>query len=382
MMTRLAVAALAWALLPVTAPAQESKPSKVQVYVGTYTGPKSEGIYRFELDLATGAATAPVLAGKVTNPSFLAIHPNGKFLYSVGEIGEFGGKKTGAVSALAIGPDGNLTPLNQQSSEGTGPCHITVDKAGKNVLVANYGGGSVACLPIKSDGSLAAASSAIQHQGSSVDKGRQSAPHAHSINLDPANRFAFAADLGLDKILIYKFDAEKGILAPNTPDAGLVAPGSGPRHFAFHPSGKFAYVINEMAMTVTAFSYDADKGALSEIQTVSTIPGEKQKGFSTAEIVCSPDGKFVYGSNRGHDSIAIFAVDPATGKLTPQGHEPTQGKTPRNFAIDPTGAFLLAENQGSGTIVIFRRDAGSGKLTATGTVVQVASPVCVRFLAK
>ncbi len=369
------------ALLSLLAPsAGVPQAGKIAVYVGTYTGAKSEGIYRFELDLSTGAASAPTVAAKVTNPSFLAIHPGGKHLYSVGEIGDFGGKKTGAVNSFAIEPDGSLKLLNQQSSEGSGPCHLVVDQAGKNVLVANYGGGSIACLPIKQDGSLDKASSAIQHKGSSVDKGRQSAPHAHSINLDAANRFAFAADLGLDKVLIYRFDPAKGLLTPNDPPAGVVAPGSGPRHFAFHPSGRFAYVINEMAMTVTAFSYDAEKGALAEIQTITTLPVQKQRGHSTAEIVCSPDGKFVYGSNRGHDTIAIFAVDGATGKLTAAGHEPTQGKTPRNFAIDPTGAFLLAENQGSGTIVIFKRDAATGKLTATGNVVQVGSPVCVRFL--
>ncbi|KAF0245716.1 MAG: 3-carboxymuconate [Planctomycetota bacterium] len=381
-MLKMRLACVSIAALAALAPARAEEPvhaGKVAVYVGTFTGPGSEGIYRFELDLSTGAASAPVVAAKVTNPSFLAIHPNGKFLYSVGEIGGKG-KKSGAVTAFAIGAEGNLTQLNEQSSEGAGPCHLVVDKAGKNVLVANYGGGSIACLPIQPDGSLAPASSAIKHAGSSVDTGRQSAPHAHSINLDAGNRFAFAADLGLDKVLIYKFDAAKGLLTPNDPPAGVVAPGSGPRHFAFHPSGKFAYVINEMAMTITAFAYDAAKGSLAEIHSITTLPVEKERGHSTAEIVCSPDGKFVYGSNRGHDTIAIFAADAATGKLTAVGHEPTQGKTPRNFAIDPNGALLLAANQGSGTILIFKRDAATGKLTATGNVVQVGSPVCVRFL--
>jgi 6-phosphogluconolactonase len=380
-MKTLRLAVLSIAALALVGPARaevRAQGGKVAVYVGTYTGPKSEGIYRFELDLATGAASAPTVAAKVTNPSFLAIHPSGKLLYSVGEIGDFGGKKTGAVTAFSIGADGNLTQLNQQSSEGSGPCHLVVDKAGKNVLVANYGGGSVACLPIKQDGSLDKASSAIQHKAP-ADGGPKPA-RAHSINLDADNRFAFAADAGLDKVFIYKFDAAKGLLSPNDPPAGLVAPQAAPRHFAFHPGGKHAYVINESAMSVTAFAYDAEKGSLTEIQTISTLPGPKEKGHSTAEIVCSPDGKFVYGSNRGHDTIAIFAVDAASGKLTAVGHEPTQGKTPRNFAIDPSGAFLLAENQGSGTIVIFKRDAATGKLTATGNVVQVGSPVCVRFL--
>ncbi|NUN49894.1 MAG: lactonase family protein [Candidatus Brocadiae bacterium] len=380
----MSMARLALLLLAVLAvPACGEKPTPgntIAVYVGTSPGSGSVGIYRFDLDRTTGAVSSPELAARATNPSFLAIHPGGRFLYAVAETGESGGKKTGAVVAFAIGEEGNLTEINRQSSEGAGPCHLVVDKAGKNVLVANYGGGSVACLPIQPDGSLSPASSTRQHTGSSVDPKRQRAPHAHSINLDAADRFAFAADLGIDRILIYRFDADKGLLTPNDPPAGVVAPGSGPRHFTFHPTGAFAYVVNELALTVTAFAYDAEKGALTEVQTITTLPVEKQAGFSTAEIVCSQDGKFVYASNRGHDTIAIFSVDGATGRLAPVGHESTQGKTPRNFAIDPSGTFLLAENQGSGTIVVFRRDAGTGRLTATGHVAKVGSPVCVRFL--
>ena len=357
--------------------------TKFRVYVGTYTNGDSQGIYQFDLDVTTGKATDPTLAAEAKNPSFVAIHPSGKYLYSVSEVADFDGKKTGGVSAYAIAADsGALTLLNSTASGGRGPCHLVTDQAGKNVLVANYGEGSIACIPIKEDGSLEAASSVIQHEGSSVNKQRQAGPHAHSINLDAENGFAFAADLGLDKVLVYGFDGAKGTLdAAGAPDAD-VPPGSGPRHFAFHPSGKYAYVINEMLCTVTGFSYDADAGKLTSMQTISTLPGdgEVEKGFSTAEIVAHPSGKFLYGSNRGHDSIAIYTIDENSGKLTHVGNESTQGKTPRNFALDPTGAYLLAENQGSGTIVLFGIDQDTGKLTATGQVLNVANPVCIRMI--
>ncbi len=355
-------------------------PTKLRVYLGTYTGKESKGIYVSELDLKTGTLTEPQLAAQTTNPSFLAIHPTKKYLYAVGEISEFEGKKTGAVSAFAIDPKtGLLTPLNKQSSMGTGPCHLVVDATGSAVLLANYGGGSVASLPIQNDGSLSPAASAIQHAGSSVNQGRQQAPHAHSINLDAANRFAFCADLGLDQILIYKFDAKTATLSPNDPPYGVVKPGSGPRHFAFHPGGKFAYVCNEMTSGITAFTYDAQRGALEEIQTLSTLP-EPVKGNSTAECQVHPSGKFAYVSNRGHDSIAIFTIDQATGKLTAAGHTKTGGKTPRNFGIDPTGQFLLAANQGTNDVFVFRIDQTTGALTPTGQSIKVGSPVCVKFV--
>jgi 6-phosphogluconolactonase len=321
------------------------------------------------------------IAAEVKNPSFLAIHPNGKFVYSVNEVSDLNGQPTGAVSAFAVDPQGGkLKLLNQQSSQGAGPCHLVVDSAGKNVLVANYGSGSCAALPLREDGRLGEAASAIQHQGKSVNPARQEGPHAHSINLDAANRFAFVADLGLDKVLIYRFDRASGKLAANDPPSVSVAPGAGPRHFAFHPSGKFAYVINEIANTVTAFSYDAGRGSLKELQTIGTLPDDFKETSHTAEIVVHPSGKFVYGSNRGHDSLAIFTVDEATGKLTAAGHQATEGKTPRNFAIEPRGAWLLAENQGSGTIVVFAIDSSSGALRPTGHKLEVPSPVCVRMV--
>jgi 6-phosphogluconolactonase len=247
------------------------------------------------------------------------------------------------------------------------------------VLVANYGGGSVASLPIAADGRVGRAVSTIQHAGSSVNKQRQEGPHAHSINLDAANRFAFAADLGLDQVLVYKFDTATGKLAGNNPAAANVTPGAGPRHFAFHPGGKFAYVINEIANTVTAFGYDASRGVLTPVQEISTLPKDFQGTSYTAEVVVHPTGKFVYGSNRGHDSIAIFSVDPQSGKLTAAGHQPTEGKTPRNFAIDPTGTWLFAENQDSGTIAVFRIDPQTGGLKPTGQKLSVPTPVCVRM---
>ena len=358
-----------------------AEPGKVRVYFGTYTTETTKGIYFSSLDPATGKLSPAELAAEVKNPSFLAIHPTRKFLYAVSEISDFDGKPVGGVSAFSIDPaTGRLTLLNQQSSAGAGPCHLVVDAAGKNVLVANYGGGSVCVLPIGAEGRLAPASSSIQHKGSSVDKQRQEGPHAHSINLDPANKFAFAADLGLDKVLIYRFDGAKGTLTANDPPAGVVAPGSGPRHFAFHPSGKYAFVNNEMTSSVTSFAYDPVRGSLTEIQTLSTLP-EPTPGNSTAETVVHPSGKFVYVSNRGHDSLAMFQCDVATGKLTAIGHQSTGGKTPRNFNIDPSGQFVLAANQDTNNVVVLKIDQTSGKLTPTGNSIEVGRPVCVKFVA-
>ncbi len=354
------------------------KSGKVRLYIGTYTRSGSQGIYLAELDLATGKLRSAEVAGKVANPSFLAIHPSRPWLYAVGEMGDFDGKKTGAVSAFSMDPaSGKLTLLNQQSSQGPGPCHLAVDRSGRNVLVANYGGGSIASLPIRSDGRLAEASCAIQHQGSSVNPRRQQGPHAHCINLDPAGRRAMVADLGLDKVMIYRFDAAGGKLIPNDPPWTKLAPGAGPRHFAFHPSARYGYVINEIDSTVTALQYNAQRGTLRPLQTVSTLPEGFDGQSSTAEIEVHPSGRFLYGSNRGHDSIACFAIDAATGKLTAIGHQSTQGKTPRNFAVDPTGDYLLAANQGSGNIVVFRIDAKTGVLRATGHSITVPMPVCI-----
>jgi 6-phosphogluconolactonase len=363
-------------------PAKPPQAGKLWVFVGTYGSGPGKGIHRVELDLPSGKLSAPVLAGEAVNPSFLAIRPDHKFLYAVSEIGKFEGTKSGAISAFAINPrTGKLTLLNQQSSHGDGPCYVTVDRAGKHVLAANYGGGSACVLPIQADGSLGKASATLQHRGFSLNKERQEAAHAHSINLDPANRFAFVADLGLDKIMIYGYDAAMGALTRHEPAAANLPPGSGPRHFAFHPDGRHAYVINELALTVTAFDYDAKRGTLTPVQTISTLPqGASRAGASTAEVVVHPSGKFLYGSNRGHDSIAIFTIDPTTGKLTAAGHQSQGIKTPRNFAIDPTGTYLLAANQGGNTIIVFRIDQATGALTPNDSVARVPSPVCLRFM--
>jgi 6-phosphogluconolactonase len=353
------------------------------VYFGTYTGEKSKGIYTSRLDLATGALSAPELAAETPSPSYLAVHPSQRFLYAANEVAKFEGQDSGSVTAFAVDrATGKLTQLNQQASKGGGPAHVIVDHAGRNVLVANYGGGSVAALAIGTDGLLKPASSFVQHTGSSVDPKRQAGPHAHSVNLDSADRFAYVADLGLDKVLIYRFDAKQGTLTPADPPFAAVRPGAGPRHFAFHPKARFAYVINEMNLTVTAFAADAERGALKELQTVSTLPaGEQaQPGFSTADVQVHPSGRFLYGSNRGHNTIVVFAIDEKTGQLTHVQHEATQGSTPRAFGIDPSGRYLLAANQRSDSVVVFRIDSKSGRLTPAGHSVQVGSPVCVKFV--
>ena len=269
---------------------------------------------------------------------------------------------------------------NQASTVGDGPCHLVVDAAGDHVLVANYGGGSVAVLPIARDGKLSPACEFVQHKGKVFDPRRQGSPHAHSINLDKANQFAVVADLGLDRVFVYKFDAGKGTLTPNDPPSTKLKDRSGPRHFAFHPDGKHAYVINEIDCTVTAFDYDADHGTLTPIQSIPTMPVAVARGHSTAEVVVHPSGKFLYGSNRGHDSLAVYSIEPGTGRLKLVEYEPTRGKTPRNFAIDPTGSFLLAENMGSNTIVVFKIDPDTGALEPTGQTVHVPAACCVKFV--
>lgn len=353
---------------------------EVWMYVGTYTRGESKGIYLSRLNLKTGEATKPEVVAETSNPSFLAFHPEKKYLYAANEIGRFEGKPTGTVSAFAIDPEsGQLDFLNQQISHGGAPCHLMVDETGSQVLVANYTGGNVACLPIQSSGKLKGASSVIQHEGSSVNPRRQKEPHAHSINLSPNNKFAYAADLGIDKVLIYRFDPQAGTLTPNEPAFAEVKPGGGPRHFDFHPSGKFAYVINELLSTVTAFEADKNSGALKAIQTISTLPEGYEGGNSTAEVQVDPSGKFLYGSNRGHNSIAMFAIDQETGKLTALGHQSTGGEIPRNFGIDPSGKVLVAANQKSNDLFVFRISS-DGTLQRIGEKISVPSPVCVKMM--
>lgn len=354
------------------------------VYFGTYTRKLSKGIYVSRLNLKDGSLSEPQLAAEVANPSFLAVHPSNKTLYAVSEMGAGAAPPGGAVTSFSIDHStGKLSKLNMVSSKGGGPCHLNVDRTGKTLVVVNYGTGSTAAMAVKADGSLAESTSFIQHQGSSVNQSRQQGPHAHSVNISPDNRFAVVADLGLDRVLVYKLDAANSTIAPNDPPYTSVKPGSGPRHFTFHPNGKYAYVINEILCTVTAFQWDAAKGVLTEIETVSTLPAgvAVEKSYSTAEVRPHPSGKFLYGSNRGHNTIAVFQVDSKTGKIKLVDNTSTQGKIPRNFNLDPSGKWLYAENQDSDNVVAFAIDQKTGKLTPTGKTYTVGTPVCIRFVA-
>ena len=370
-----------WLVLTLALVLTTARAAETLVYIGAYTGAKSKGIYLSRLDATSGKLSAPELAAETTSPSFLAIHPNHRFLYAVGEVNEFNGKKAGGVSAFSIDKKtGQLQLLNQQASGGEGPCHLALDKTGKCLLVANYGSGSIAAFSVGADGKLGEAATTIQHNGSSVNARRQSEPHAHFITPDPGNRFALVCDLGLDKVFVYKLDPAKASLVINDSPSCAIKPGSGPRHLVFHPSGKWLYNINEMGSSLNVLSFDAKRGELKELQTISSLPETSTVNNTCAEVQIHPSGKFVYGSNRGHDSIAVFAVDPKTGRLTAVQHQSTRGKTPRHFGIDPSGKWLLAENQASDTIVVFSIDTKTGRLTPTGQQIEIGSPVCVAFL--
>lgn len=375
------LATVAGATVGVARPAS-SKDQNMLVYIGTYTNAKSKGIYAFRMDPNTGSLTPVGLVAETPSPSYLAFSPNHKYLIAANELSEFRGEKAGAVTSFSINPEtGKLTQLSQQSSKGDGPCHVWVDHTGKAALVANYGGGNVAVLPIHPDGKLSPASAFVQHKGTSANPQRQEGPHAHCFMVSPDNKYALAADLGLDKVLVYHFDAAKGTLSPNDPPAGVVKPGSGPRHTVFHPNSKYLYVINEMGLTVTGFNYDAAKGALKEFQTLSTLPaGTTGKDFSTAELRVHPSGKFLYGTNRGHHSIAIYTINPSNGHLTFVGVQPAGVKTPRGMAIDPSGKFMIAAGQDSDNLTVFRIDQTTGKLTQVGGPIPTPTPVDVEFL--
>src|SRR5437867_1464656 len=357
------------------------------VYVGNYTGAKSKGIYLFRLqpegtEGLQDVALVPLgLAAETPNPSFLEIDLKRRLLFSVNEINEFEGKPAGAISAFSIDPaTGKLTLLNQRSSMGKGPCHLLLDREGRNLLVANYGGGSVAVLPVQRDGRLGEATDFVQHSGKSTNPDRQKGPHAHCVTLDPANRFAFVCDLGLDKVMTYRFDAKKGKLAPNEPPFTLIAPGAGPRHMVFRPDGRFAYVINELNSTINVFAYDPKVGRLKELQTISTLPGSWEGANTTAEVGIHPSGKYLFASNRGHNSVVLFSIDPGKGTLTWIEAQDTGGKTPRHFGIEPSGKLLAIANQNSDTVLAARIDAGSGRFKPSGVFAEVPSPACVKFL--
>jgi 6-phosphogluconolactonase len=348
-------------------------------FIGTTGGKppmQSKGIYVCRFDADRGKFSAVELGAEAKAPSFLAIDPSGKFLYSTREAS--GGMGTAAFSIDRA--SGKLSRINEQPSGGTGACFVGTDATGKVLLVANYGSGHVASLPIAEDGTLQPPASVVQDQGKGPNEKRQEGPHAHSFYADPSNRFALACDLGTDNVLVFKLDAATAKLTANDPPLAKVPAGSGPRHLAFHPNAKFAYVINELSNTVTAFAWDAERGTLREIQNITTLPADYKETSYCAEVRVHPSGKFLYGSNRGHDSIAIFAIDAASGKLEPRGFVSTGGKWPRNFEIDPTGKWLIAANEHSDDLVVFKIDQTSGQLTPTGERAPVPSPSCVRFL--
>ena len=366
------------------------------VYLGTFTGQNSKGIYVSRMN-AEGQLTPPQLAAENDRPVFLVADKQNRFLYAANETSSFQGTKAGSVSAFAIdAKTGKLKALNQESAKAPGPDHIDVDATGRMVMVANYDGSSVTSFPIKRDGSVGPAASFIQQTGHSVNPQRQAAPHAHSITVDPGNHFALVCDLGLDQILEFKIDPRDGTLTPqetilpldiDPTDRGRspftsVKPGSGPRHLAFSPDGKFAYMISEIACTMTAFSFNPKYGELAELQTISTLPPgtEVQSNYTAAEVVVHPSGKFLYGSTRGLDSLVVYRIDQSTGKLDLVQNVPSGGKVPRNFNIDPSGRFLLSANQDSANVTVFRIDAETGKLTSTGNQVSLEKPVCVVFV--
>jgi 6-phosphogluconolactonase len=384
----LAVFVLAWAGFARPLRGETKKipaASSYLVYVGTYTAGTSKGIYDYRFDPKTGQLTPIGVAAEVVNPSFLATDPQHHFLYAVTEMGQAHGpeayKTNGSISSFSIDrKTGTLTFLNKIDSGGGGPCHLVVDKTGKMLFVANYGSGSVASFAIKPDGSIGERTGFDQHTGSSVDPARQKGPHAHAVVLSPDNRFLFVPDLGTDQIKIYRVDAAKGTFTPNDLPFATVKAGYGPRHFTFGRGAKFAYAVCEMGSSVAVFSYDPAKGSLTPVQTISNLPSDFKGVNNSAEIEVDRSGRFLYASNRGNDSITVFAIDPVKGTLTNVQVVPTQGNMPRNFAIDPTGQYLIAANQKSNSMVVFAIDPKDGQLKPAGQTLDISSPVDILFV--
>ena len=351
---------------------------KYLVFVGTYTTKtESKGIYAYGFDADTGKLTPKGVAAETPDPSWVAVHPGGKYLYAANEA-----SKASTVSAFAVDvKSGKLTLLNQMPSLGEDPCYLSFDKTGKYVLVANYSSGTIAVFPILADGRLGEHTAMVRDAGATgPNKKHQEGPHAHWIETSPDNRFVLVADLGLDEVLVYKLDATSGTLTPNEPAFARLKAGSGPRHAVFYPNGKFVFAVSELSSTATSFAYDVKKGTLKETGTASTLPPGFSGRNDVAETAVHPNGKFLYVSNRGNDSIAILSIDAGNRTLAPAGGIPTGGKEPRHFAIDPSGKYLLAENQFSNNIVVFKIDAATGGLTPTRQVVEVPSPVDIAFL--
>ena len=361
--------------------------SRILLFIGTYTQPlphvptaHAKGIDSYSFDPATGKIEYLSTIGGIENPTYTAVDGKGQHLYAVSELE--GGQKNWCNAYSINRESGELTFINQQETLGQASCFVTVDHSGEYVLVANYTSGKTAVmLPIRADGGLEAVSEALEHVGSSVNQERQTSPHGHCALPDLTNTYVFVADLGIDQLVRYKLDTTNGKLIPAAEGNIKLKAGSGPRHFVFHPNGKFVYVVSELTGTVTVFSYDANTGANQELQTISTLP----EGFDgqkwAAAIHMTPDGRFIYASNRGHDSIAMYAVDEQTGQLTTLGYQSTGGKVPRDFNIDPTGQWLLAANQATDTVVTFKINQTTGVLEETGIVAEVATPVCLTFLA-
>ncbi|TWT29364.1 6-phosphogluconolactonase [Posidoniimonas corsicana] len=355
--------------------------TQLSAYLGTYNSELSRGVYRLDVTVDGDSLQGEVkLIAEADNPSFLALAPGGRRLYAVGEVREFQGRPTGKVVALQLGPAGEWSELNAAPTAGGGPCYVSLDNRSKFLLIANYGAGTVASLPVQPNGKVGPAVSFHQHTGRSVIESRQSGPHAHCIVTDPSNRFALAADLGTDKVYVYRFDEQTGELAPHDPPSFSMPAGAGPRHLAFHPKGRLLLVINELSSTLASLAWDPATGALEQLDLQSTLPADYDGRNSCADVHVHPSGRFVYGSNRGHDSIAVFAIDPATGTLTPNGHTPARVRTPRNFGIVPSGEYLLACGQDSDSVSVFRVNQQTGELTPIGEPIKAPRPVCVRFI--
>jgi 6-phosphogluconolactonase len=362
------------------------------VFVGTYTEPilfgtgqilrgKGKGIHVYKFDTLSGALEPYRVAEGVRNPSYLAFHPSRRYLYAVNEYKEFEGRASGAISAFALDPDsGQLTFINQKATGGTDPCHLSVTRSGDCILEANFASGSFSVFPIGQDGSLGEDGDFVQHQGSSIDPKRQLGPHAHAVTLDNQERFAFVPDLGIDKVMIYELDAVHAKVKPARTPWAAVRPGAGPRQLVMHPAGRFAYLINELNSTMTAFRYDDQQGTLEEMQTLSTLPDDFRGSSSCAEVQITPAGDLLFGSNRGHNSLVTYAIDPVQGTLRLLGHVSTRGSIPRNFTVDPSGDWVLVANQDSDNLVVFRIDHSTGALIPTGDPVEAPTPVCVKVL--
>jgi 6-phosphogluconolactonase len=340
-----------------------------RVYAGTYTTRGSEGLYALEFDSATGQLSRRRLLARLENPSFLALHPRGPWVYAVGEQ-----QDGGTVTALSL--QGEI--LSRQSTIGKGPCHVGVDPLGEYLACANYGSGSVSLHPIGQDGQVEAASDFVQHEGSGPVAERQAGPHAHSANFNSSGRFLIAADLGIDRLMVYELDRKNGKLSSHVAEGVSVEPGSGPRHFAFHPNGHWAYLISELSNTIAMYQWDADAGQLAPLQTISTLPAGYEGESYCAEIRVHPSGRFLYGSNRGHNSLAIFAVDETDGSLTRLGYVSTEGDHPRHLTISPDGQWLLVANMNSDNVVVFRV-AADGGLEAVGDALSLPAPTCLIF---